>query len=410
MEPLAYRLRPKTFSDIVGQDHLVGKNGVLTKMVDKGYVPSIILYGTPGIGKTTIALAICNMLNASFDTFNASSDQKAKLKEIIENAEARDYTILIVDEIHRMKKDTQDYLLPFVEKGVITIIGITTVNPYHSVSPAIRSRCLVYKLKNFEQKDLEKIFDKAINTLDKELNFTSDAKDYIISMANGEVRTLINMIEGVYLSKGDNTKIDLELAKNIILKPSIQIDKNEDSYYETLSGLHKSIRGSDVDASLHYLAKLLAAEDFIPLVRRLYCICYEDISLANPSMGPKVRAACEAALELGMPEARLPLASIVVEMALSPKSNSTLIGIDNALKDIEEGRSGNLPPHLKNVYSYDGKNDGYKYPHDYPGAWVKQQYLPDAIKNRKYFTPKASSKYEEALKERYEAIEKAKKQ
>ena len=407
MEPLAYKLRPRTFDEIIGQKHLIGENGVLRKMVEKGYVPSIILYGTPGIGKTTIALATCNMLNVEYDTFNASSDNKARLKDIIDNALNHEYFILIVDEIHRMKKDIQDYLLPFVEKGTITIIGITTVNPYHSVSPAIRSRCLVYKLKNFDEVELGEIFDRATSSYEKKVKFTIDAKRYIISMANGEIRTLINMVEGVMLST-ENSEIDLNDAKDIILKPSIQIDKNEDSYYETLSGLHKSIRGSDVDASLHYLAKLLAAEDFIPLVRRLYCICYEDISLANPSMGPKVRAACEAALELGMPEARLPLASIVVEMALSPKSNSTLIGIDKALKDIEEGHSGNLPPHLKNVYSFDGKNEGYKYPHDYPGAWVKQQYLPDAIKDRKYFTPKASSKYEEALKERYEAIEKAK--
>ena len=408
MEPLAYKLRPTNFKDIVGQDHLVGEKGIITKMVENKYVPSIILYGTPGIGKTTIALAICNELNVNYYTFNASSDNKAKLQDSIEKAKQNDYSILIVDEIHRMKKDVQDYLLPFVEKGVVTLIGITTVNPYHSVSPAIRSRCLVYKLKNFENSDLEKILDRAINTYYKDITFTKDAKDYIISMANGEVRTLINMIEGVILAKTSNT-IDLFTAKNAILKPSIQIDKNEDSYYETLSGLHKSIRGSDVDASLHYLAKLLAAEDFVPLVRRLYCICYEDISLANPSMGPKVRAACEAALELGMPEARLPLASIVVEMALSPKSNSTLLAIDAALKDIEEGKSGNLPPHLKNVYSFDGNKEGYKYPHDYPGAWVNQQYLPDAIKNKKYFTPKAMSKYEEQLKERYEAIEKAKK-
>ena len=409
MEPLAYKLRPKTFDEIIGQKHLVGENGVLRKMVNNNYVPSIILYGTPGIGKTTIALAICNMLCVNFDTFNASSDNKAKLKEIIDEAEKHNYFILIVDEIHRMKKDIQDYLLPFVEKGVVTIIGITTVNPYHSVSPAIRSRCLVYKLKDFTKDELTEMFDRAIKESGKEITFDNEAKDYIVGMANGEIRTLINMIEGILLST-NKENVDLNLAKEIILKPSIQIDKNEDSYYETLSGLHKSIRGSDVDASLHYLAKLLAAEDFIPLVRRLYCICYEDISLANPSMGPKVRAACEAALELGMPEARLPLASIVVEMALSPKSNSTRIAIDRALKDIEVGHSGNLPPHLKNVYSFDGNKEGYKYPHDYPGAWVNQQYLPDAIKDRKYYTPKASSKYEESLKERYEAIEKAKRQ
>ena len=226
-------------------------------------------------------------------------------------------------------------------------------------------------------------------------------------MANGEVRTLINMVEAIYLSNESET-IDLEKAKAVILKPNIAIDKNEDSYYDTLSGLHKSIRGSDVDASLHYLAKLLASEDFLPLIRRLYCICYEDISLANPSMGPKVKAACEAALELGMPEAKLPLASVVVEMALSPKSNSTYLAIAEAIKDIEDGKSGTLPLHLKNTYSFDKNQTEYKYPHDYPGGWVNQQYLPDVLKDRHYYKPKTTSKYEEALKERYDAIQKAK--
>jgi putative ATPase len=309
-----------------------------------------------------------------------------------------------------MKKDIQDYLLPCVENGSITMIGITTINPYHSVNPAVRSRCLVLKLNALTNGDLEQILIKALRSLDPELTIAQEAKDYLVGMANGDARSLINMIEGIFFSLGDAKAISYELAKEIILKPALNIDKNEDSYYDTLSGLHKSIRGSDVDASLHYLAKLLSAEDFLPLVRRLYCICYEDISLANPGMGPKVRAACEAALDLGMPEARLPLASIVTEMALSPKSNSTLLAIDAALKDIEEGRSGTLPLHLKNQYSFDPRQTPYKYPHDYPGAWVKQQYLPDAIKDVRYFTPKTTSKNEEMLKERWDALEKAKSQ
>lgn len=407
MEPLAYRLRPSKIEDIVGQEHLVGKNGVIKKMLEKKYVPSIILYGNPGIGKTTIALMICKTLNINYYTFNASTDNKAQLKSIIDQAINEDYSIMVVDEIHRMKKDIQDYLLPYVENGTVNIIGITTVNPYHAVNPAIRSRCLVFKLNNFTYENLEMIFNRAASSYENQLSFTKDAKEYIINMANGEVRTLINMVEAIYLSCGNET-IDLEKAKSIILKPNIAIDKNEDSYYDTLSGLHKSIRGSDVDASLHYLAKLLSSEDFLPLIRRLYCICYEDISLANPSMGPKVKAACEAALELGMPEAKLPLASVVVEMALSPKSNSTYLAIAEAIKDIEDGKSGTLPLHLKNTYSFDKNQTEYKYPHDYPGAWVNQQYLPDILKDRHYYKPKTTSKYEEALKERYDAIQRAK--
>lgn len=408
MEPLAYRIRPKKLEDIIGQDHLVGKNGVITKMLRNNNLPSMILYGSPGIGKTTIALAICKSLDATFSTFNASTDNKAALKNIIDSSEQGKQNILIVDEIHRMKKDIQDYLLPHVENGTVTLIGLTTVNPYHSVNPAVRSRCTVLRLNTLTNDDLEVIFNKTFVYLDKDIVVDLDAKEYIINMANGEVRSLINMIECIYFTIDESKHITLEMAKQVILKPNILIDKNEDSFYDTLSGLHKSIRGSDVNASLHYLAKLLSSEDFVPLVRRLYCICYEDISIANPSMGPKVRAACEAALELGMPEARLPLSSIVVEMALSPKSNSTYLAIDKAMKDIEEGNSGSLPLHLKNINSFDPRQTSYLYPHDYPGAWVEQQYLPDKIKNAKYWVPKPTSKYEEALKERYDAINKAK--
>lgn len=410
MEPLAYKLRPKFLSEIIGQDHLTGPNGIIRKMVKSGRLPSMILYGNPGIGKTTIAMAICNEMQLPYYTFNASSENKAALKEIIEAVGNNPQTIVVIDEIHRMKKDIQDYLLPFAEKGRITLIGITTVNPYHAVNPAVRSRALILKLNALTNDDLRHILERAIQFADPEITIDEEAKSYLVSMANGEARSLINMLEGILFTLGENKHITLEIAKEVVLKPAIAIDKNEDNYYDTLSGLHKSIRGSDVNASLHYLAMLLSAEDFLPLVRRLYCICYEDISLANPAMGPKVRAACESALELGMPEARLPLASIVVEMALSPKSNSTLLAIDAAMKDIAEGKSGTLPPHLKNIESFDPRQTPYKYPHDYPGAWVDQQYLPDIIKDADYYVPKTTSQYETALKERYEAIKKAKKQ
>ncbi|MCK9537180.1 MAG: replication-associated recombination protein A [Bacilli bacterium] len=409
MKPLAYKMRPRTLDEVIGQTHLVGKNGVIRRMVEKQKLTSIILYGNPGIGKTTIALAVCADLHCPYYTFNASTDNKAKLKEIIDCSEQNPNTVIIVDEIHRMKKDIQDYLLPFVERGDITLIGITTINPYHAVNPAIRSRTIILKLNDLNEDDLRLAFNRTRAKLDKPLKFTEEAEQYLISMANGEIRSLINMIEATYFSVRPGEVVNLDFVKAIILKPSINIDKSEDNYYDTLSGLHKSIRGSDVDASLHYLAKLLSAEDFLPLIRRLYCICYEDISLANPAMGPKVKAACDVALELGMPEARLPLASIVVDMALSPKSNSSYLAIEAALKDIEQGKSGTLPLHLKNLYSFDPHQIPYKYPHDYPGAWVDQQYLPDAILNRKYYSPKPSSKYEEALAERYWAIEAAKK-
>lgn len=406
MKPLAYRLRPQTLDDIFGQKHLIGPNGVIRKMLNNNKMQSLILYGKPGIGKTTLAEVICKTLKIPYANFNASTDNKATLKEHLNIAVNYERFILIVDEIHRMKKDIQDYLLEFVEKGEVILLGLTTVNPYHSVNPAIRSRCLIFRLNDLDDEDLLFAINKTLDYL--QLQMEAQAKEYLIRMANGEVRYLMNTIEAAsFIIEGNNITLDDLIT--IIQKPAIGIDKNEDNYYDTLSGLQKSIRGSDVDASLHYLAKLLASEDLLPLVRRLSVIAYEDIGLANPNIGPKVKAACDIALELGMPEARIPLSVIVCEMALSPKSNSAYLAIDAALKDIEEGRSGNLPLHLKNTYSFDPNQKSYLYPHDYPGAWVNQQYLPDKIKDATYYHPKTNSKYEKALKERYDAIKEAKK-
>ena len=407
MEPLAYRLRPTTLDGIYGQKHLIGPNGPIKKMLNNNKITSMILYGSPGIGKTTLALTICYELKIPYGSFNASTDNKATLKSLIDSAFEYDKYILIIDEIHRMKKDIQDYLLNFVETGKVILIGITTINPYQSVNPAIRSRCLIFKLKDLNNDDLEELLVNTLSVLDTPITIDDDAKNYLVHMANGDVRFLINSVEGISFIISNN-HISLEDAKSIIQKPSIAIDKNEDNYYDTLSGLQKSIRGSDVNASLHYLAKLLASEDLLPLIRRISIIAYEDIGLANPGMGPKVKAASEIALEVGMPEARIPLSVVVCELALSPKSNSAHLALDAAMKDLEDGKSGNLPLHLKNTYSFDPSQKPYLYPHDYPGAWVNQQYLPDKLKDVIYYEPKTTSKYEQALKERYDAINKAK--
>ncbi len=407
MKPLAYNLMPKCLSDIVGQEHLVGQNGFIYKMVKNDRMSSIILYGKPGIGKTSIANVICNEMNIPFDIFNASNDNKAKLMKIINEGINYPRFILVIDEIHRMKKDIQDYLLPHVEKGNIFMIGLTTNNPYHSINPAVRSRCLVFRLNDLSDDNLKTIIYKAINFVNNEIIIEDEAINYLIANANGEVRCLINYVENV-CNIIDNNKITLDDCKLVVQKGSFDMDNGEDSFYNTLSGLHKSIRGSDIDASLHYLAKLLKSEDLLSITRRLMCIAYEDIGLANPSMGPKVKAACDSAIALGLPEARIPLGTIVCDMALSPKSNSAYLALAAAIEDIENGNTGPLPPHLKNVYQFDNNKDKYKYPHDYPGAWVYQQYLPDKIKDAKYYNPKDSSKYEEALKERYLAIQKAK--
>lgn len=407
MKPLAYSLAPSKIEDIVGQEHLVGKNGFIYKMIKNNKMTSIILYGKPGIGKTSIANVICKEMNIPYDIFNASNDNKAKLTKIIDNALNHERFILLIDEIHRMKKDIQDYLLPHVEKGNIYMIGLTTNNPYHSINPAVRSRCLVFRLNDLTKDNLKTIINRAINYINNEITITDDAIDYLISNADGEVRCLINYVENV-CNTIENNVITLDDCKLVIQRSAFSMDNGEDTFYNTLSGLHKSIRGSDVNASLHYLAKLLKSEDLVAITRRLKLIAYEDIGLANPSMGPKVKAACDTAIEVGFPEAVIPLGTIVVEMALSPKSNSGYLAIHAAMEDLEKGNTGPLPPHLKNVYQFDDSNQKYLYPHDFPGAWVNQQYLPDKIKNAKYYIPKDSSKYEEALKERYLAIEKAK--
>lgn len=408
MKPLAYLLAPKKIEDIVGQEHLVGKDGFIYKMIKNNKMTSIILYGKPGIGKTSIANVICNEMNIPYDIFNASTDNKAKLTKIIDLAKNYDRFILLIDEIHRMKKDIQDYLLPHVEKGNVYMIGLTTNNPYHSINPAVRSRCLVFRLNDLTYDNLKQVIYRAINYINKDITITDEAIDYLIANADGEVRCLINNVENVCNIIIDNT-ITLNDCKLVVQRAAFSMDKGEDTFYNTLSGLHKSIRGSDVNASLHYLAKLLKSEDLVAITRRLKLIVYEDIGLANPAMGPKVKAACDTAIEVGLPEAVIPLGTIVVEMALSPKSNSGYLAITAAIEDLEKGNTGPLPPHLKNVYQFDDSNEKYKYPHDYPGAWVNQQYLPDKIKDAKYYNPKNSSKYEEALMERYFAIEKAKK-
>ncbi|MEI3526774.1 MAG: AAA family ATPase [Bacilli bacterium] len=263
-----------------------------------------MLYGNPGCGKTTIALATCEVAKVKYFKFNASTDSKDILKQIINEARFCDTCIVIVDEIHRMKKDIQDYLLPFVEDGTLIMIGLTTVNPYHSVNPAIRSRCHIYRINDLDKKAMnDSVLNRAIKFIDKPVTIDDDAKNYIIDTSNLEIRTLINNFETIsYASDGH---ITLELAQNCIQRANISIDADGDSYYDTLSGLQKSIRGSDVDASLHYLAKLLAANDLESLSRRLLAIAYEDIALANPTIGPRVKAAVDAARELGNPEARL---------------------------------------------------------------------------------------------------------
>lgn len=390
-EPLAIKLRPTKIKDIIGQDHLVGKNKVLYNMFKNKKLFSCILYGKPGIGKTSIAVALTSELGLRYRMLNAVINNKKDFDIVLEEAKMYGGMVIIMDEIHRMNKDKQDLLLPYLENGLITLIGMTTSNPYHKINPAIRSRVQIFELHELSVSDIEKALKKAIKTeYLKGIKIKPDVLKYIATLASGDLRFAYNLIEVAYYSSS-NKVITVEDIKNINSKPVFFHDKNEDGHYDVLSAFQKSIRGSDVDASLHYLARLIEAEDLDSIYRRMSVIAYEDIGLANPSMGPKVDAAINACERLGLPEARIPLSVVVIELALSPKSNSAHVALDNAINDIHKGTTGNVSNHIKTT-SLD-----YKYPHDYPNAYVKQQYLPDEIKDVKYYHPKLTSKYERML-------------
>ncbi len=401
-KPLAIKLAPTNLSEVIGQTHLIGKGKVLTNLVKNKKLFSMILYGKPGIGKTSIANAIVNELGIRYRFLNATVNTKKDLDIVIEEAKMYDGIVLIMDEIHRLNKDKQDVLLPQLESGLITLIGMTTSNPYHAINPAIRSRCQLFELQELEEKDIIKGLKKAIKHEDlKGIKIDDNSIKLIARLSGNDLRYAYNLLEIAYYSTDDKT-ITEEKIKSINNKPVFFSDKNGDGHYDVLSGLQKSIRGSDVDASLHYAARLVMEGDLESLFRRLSVIAYEDIGLANPAIGPRLDAAINAAERVGLPEARIPIGTIITEMALSPKSNTAHVAFDKAIEDIEKGNTGNLPPHIKT------DSTTYKYPHDYPGAYVVQQYLPDKIKNRKYYEPKTIG-YEKNIKEIYDRLEQIKK-
>lgn len=391
-ELLSIKLRPKSLNDIIGQEHLVGENKIIYNLVKNKKLFSMILYGHPGIGKTSIAIAIANELGLRYRNLNAVINNKKDFDVVIEEAKLYGGLIVIVDEIHRLNKDKQDILLPYLESGIITLIGMTTANPYHAINPAIRSRCQLFELYDLTRDDIKKGIDKAVLSGYLEgLSITDEAKDYLANISGSDLRFAYNTLEVAYYSSEDRN-ITLDILTKITNRTNSLFDKNGDGYYNVISAFQKSIRGSDVNASLHYLARLIDAGDLDIIVRRLSVIVYEDIGLANPSMGPKVDAAINCALRLGLPEARIVLSQIVIELALSPKSNSAEIAIDAALNDIKTKNISDVPNHLKNPSSE------YKYPHNYKNDYVKQQYLPDSLIGTNYYYPK-DNKNEKILKE-----------
>ena len=417
-QPLAYRMRPTCLEEVVGQQHLVAPGKIIARMIAAKQLSSMILYGPPGIGKTSIASAIAGTTKYAFRTLNAATDTKKELQIVIEEAKMSGTVILLLDEIHRLDKPKQDFLLPHLENGRVILIGATTENPYIAINPAIRSRTQIFELIPLTPEEIHQALKRALTDETKGLgNYDVEIEDAamhtLTHFSNGDVRSSLNALELAVKSTPENEDgkiiITEEIAGNCLQRKVFAHDKNGDQHYDVISAFQKSIRGSDVDAALHYMARLIEAGELITLIRRLLVIAYEDIGLANPAGASRAVLAVQAAEKLGLPEARIPLANAVIELALSPKSNTAILSIDAALSDIRQGKSGNIPSHIQDAHYQGaqklGRGTNYQYPHNYPNHWVKQQYLPDTLKHTQYFDPDPTSKFEEALKEQYKKFQ-----
>lgn len=423
MKPLAYRMRPQNLDQVVGQQHLIGPGKIIRRMVEARLLSSMILYGPPGIGKTSIASAIAGSTKYAFRKLNAATDSKKQLQQVAAEGKMSGTVVLLLDEIHRLDKTKQDFLLPLLESGQIILIGATTENPYISISPAIRSRCQIFELKPLSSEDASHAIDRALT--DKEnglgnyqVKLTDDARKLLIEKGNGDLRSTLNSLELAVLSTKqelkdnhqDDSQITItqqEMADSIQMKVQ-NFDASGDGHYDLVSAFQKSIRGSDTDAALHYLARLIESGDLISICRRLTVIAYEDIGLANPPAAQHAITAINAAQTIGLPEARIPLANAVIELALSAKSNSAMTAIDAAINDVKTKKIGSIPDNLKDAHYSGAKKLGhglnYIYPHDYQNDWVAQQYLPNNLKNVSYFAPKGNSKIEARYKAIYQKL------
>ncbi|MSS78220.1 replication-associated recombination protein A [Anaerococcus sp. AGMB00486] len=416
--PLADRLRPKTLDDFIGQEHLIGEGKILRRMIKADRIYSSIFYGPPGVGKTTLAEIISNTTDMAFEKISAVASGISDLKKKIEIAKdnlkfENKKTILFIDEIHRFNKSQQDYLLPFVEDSTIILIGATTENPYFEVNKALISRMYVFELKSHSYNDLKMLIDRAINKdrilQRKNISITNNAIETLISYSNGDCRALLNALEIAVFSQDDNKgiiEIDRQTILDSIQKKISIYDRNGDRHYDTISAFIKSMRGSDVDASIYYLAKMLnSGEDIKFIGRRMMIFAAEDISLADPNALNIATNAFNASIAVGMPEARIILAEACVYLALSPKNNSTYLAINKAMDFVKNKRDLEVPNKLKDTHYKDSKKlvkDEYLYPHNYNG-YVKQDYLPDEYKNEKFYEPKNIG-YEKELVEKLEKV------
>ena len=420
--PLASRLRPTTLDEVVGQQHIVGKDKLLYRAIKADKLSSVIFYGPPGTGKTTLAKVIANTTSAEFMQINATSAGKKDMEEVVAAAKNNQgmygkKTILFIDEIHRFNKGQQDYLLPFVEDGTIILIGATTENPYFEVNPALLSRSVIFELKKLSTEDIRTLLLRAINDTEKGMGsyhaqMDDDALEFLADMANGDARAALTAIElGILTtdrSEDGIIHITLDVASECIQKRVINYDKTGDNHYDTISAFIKSMRGSDPDAAVYYLARMLyAGEDVKFIARRIMILASEDIGNADPQALQVAVAAAQAVERLGMPEARIVLAQAVTYMASAPKSNSAINAIDKAMRVVQETKTPPVPVHLQDAhYKSAGKlghGKGYKYAHDYKNHYVKQQYLPDGLTGEVFYEPSENG-YEQQIRAYYKKI------
>lgn len=407
LQPLAFRVRPEKIEDVIGQKEILGKTGILTNSIKEKLPISFILYGVPGCGKTTIAEAYAKSLSMHYSEINAVTSNKSEIESTIAQTKLFGPMILIIDEVHRLNKDKQDILLPFIENGTIYLIGATTANPYIAINKAIRSRCQILEVKRLSEDELIEGMKKAIENpkgFNDKFKIDNDSLNYIARSSNGDFRFALNYLEILELSF-KNEEITIEKTKTVLKVPNYGADKDEDDHYNAVSALQKSIRGSDVDASLYYLAKLCAVNDLESIVRRLLVTAYEDVGLANPTACMRCKIAIDAALQVGLPEAIIPLSDTVIELALSPKSKAADLAVNRAM-EIVNSQPLEVMDYLKLTPVNVAEED--LYPYDRPDIWAKLQYLPEPIKNTKFYQPEDNSQFEKVMNDSYRSLSKIK--